>query len=118
MKKTIRMNESELHRLISESVKRVLRESKDIDDDSYYGGGLPDKKTTHTRTTYQKEIEKILEKMKPFIDRLAEIFNEAECTSSEVYEKAMNILNNIDSLAELGSNFYELSFNDENELGY
>lgn len=41
MKQTIRLNERELHRLISESVKRVLNE-RYMDDDTYFGGGLPD----------------------------------------------------------------------------
>jgi hypothetical protein len=42
-KKLIRLTESELNRLITESVNRLLREyDKDIDDDNYFGGGLPD----------------------------------------------------------------------------
>ena len=28
--------------IISESVRSVLREERDIDDDNYFGGGLPD----------------------------------------------------------------------------
>lgn len=34
MKKTIRLTEKELHKLIKESVKRVLRESTEIDPDT------------------------------------------------------------------------------------
>jgi hypothetical protein len=42
-KKLIRLTESELNRLITESVNRLLMEyDKDIDDDNYFGGGLPD----------------------------------------------------------------------------
>lgn len=36
MKKTIRMNERELHRLISESVKRVLMEGKVVNNKPYF----------------------------------------------------------------------------------
>lgn len=40
MKRTnkIRLTESQLHRVIKESVKNVLKE----EEDNYYGGGLPD----------------------------------------------------------------------------
>ena len=41
-KKLIRLTESELKHIISESVRRVLREERDIDDDNYFGGGLSD----------------------------------------------------------------------------
>lgn len=44
MKRKIRLTESDIHRIVKESVKRVLREdSRDIDDDNYFGGGLPDR---------------------------------------------------------------------------
>ena len=41
MKKRVKLTESTLHRIIKESVKRVLREGED--NDNYYGGGLPDR---------------------------------------------------------------------------
>ena len=40
-KKVIRLTESELKNIISEAVRRVLREERDIDDDNYFGGRLP-----------------------------------------------------------------------------
>lgn len=40
-KKLIRLTEQDLNRMVKASVNRVLRE--DIDDDSYFGGGLPDR---------------------------------------------------------------------------
>lgn len=44
MSKRIRLTESDLHRLVNESVTRILEEnSRDIDDDNYFGGGLPDR---------------------------------------------------------------------------
>lgn len=42
MKQVIRLTESDLHRMIKESVRQVLKETS-IDNDSYFGGGLPDK---------------------------------------------------------------------------
>ena len=40
----IRINENDIRQMVNESVKNVIKEySKDIDDDNYYGGGLPDK---------------------------------------------------------------------------
>ena len=42
MKQTIRLTESDLHRVVKESVEKILKESYDIDDDRHYGGGLPD----------------------------------------------------------------------------
>ncbi len=43
-KKLIKLTEQDLHRIVKESVNRVLREnSRDIDDDNYFGGGLPNK---------------------------------------------------------------------------
>lgn len=44
MSKRIRLTESDLHRIINESVNKILRESsRDIDDDNYFGGGLSDR---------------------------------------------------------------------------
>ena len=43
MKQTIKLDESQLRGLIKESIKKVLNENeRDIDDDTYFGGGLPD----------------------------------------------------------------------------
>ena len=40
----IRINENDIRQMVDESVKNVIKEySRDIDDDNYYGGGLPDK---------------------------------------------------------------------------
>ena len=43
-KKLIKLTENDLHRIVKESAKRVLRENSiDIDDDNYFGGDLPDR---------------------------------------------------------------------------
>lgn len=41
-KQVIKLTENDLHEIIKESVNSILKEYRDIDDDSYYGGGLPD----------------------------------------------------------------------------
>lgn len=42
--KRIRLTEADLHRIVKETVNRVLKEDgRDIDDDNYFGGGLPDR---------------------------------------------------------------------------
>lgn len=38
----IRLTESKLKQIVNESVKKVLKETS-IDNDRYFGGGLPDK---------------------------------------------------------------------------
>ena len=43
-KKLIKLTENDLHRIVKESAKRVLRENSiNIDDDNYFGGDLPDR---------------------------------------------------------------------------
>ena len=39
----IKLNDKVLHNIIKESINSILKEYRDIDDDNYYGGGLPDK---------------------------------------------------------------------------
>ena len=41
-KQLIRLTESDLHNIIKKSVNSILKEYRDIDDNNYYGGGLPD----------------------------------------------------------------------------
>lgn len=41
-KQIIKLTENDLHNIIKESVNSILKEYRDIDDDNYYGGGLPD----------------------------------------------------------------------------
>ena len=40
----IQITENDIRQMVDESVKNVIKEySRDIDNDNYYGGGLPDK---------------------------------------------------------------------------
>ena len=58
-KKLIRLTESDLHRIVKESVKRVLREDgRDIYDDNDFGVGLPDGYFDDNRIS-QKQITQL-----------------------------------------------------------
>lgn len=107
MKKTIRLTETELNYLIKESVKRIMKESeRDIDNDSYYGGGLPEQKPQAHTYNCEKEVTEIYNKIKPYINKLADIFNNNDSNNWEVYEKVMNALNTLDMLPSIGKEFY------------
>ena len=41
-KQTKKLNETQLRKMINETIKNILKEDRDIDDDNYSGGGLPD----------------------------------------------------------------------------
>lgn len=116
MKKTIRLTESELKGLIRESVNGVLRESeRDVDDDSYYGGGLPEQKPQAYTYNCEKEVTEIYNKIKPYIDQLADIFNNNDCNNWEVYEKVMTALNTLDMLPSIGKEFYTTEIGEFND---
>ncbi len=122
MKKTIRLTESELNGLIKESVKSVLREYEErpeeigkLEDDNYYGGGLPERKPQAHRYTCEKEVTEIYNKIKPYIDQLAGIFNDNDSDNWEIYEKVMNALNTLDSLPSIGKQFYSIELDEFND---
>lgn len=101
-KQTIKLNESQLRNII----RKTLNEYHDIDDDTYFGGGLPDKQSAQ-RITYEKEIKNILKEMEPFIDKLCEIYNNTECDNGS-YDKVMDVLSKLEILYQTASDFYEL----------
>jgi hypothetical protein len=116
MKQTIRLTESELNYLIRESVKSVIKESEiDIDDDSYYGGGLPEQKPQAHTYTCEKEVTEIYNKIKPYIDQLADIFNDNDFDNREVYDKVIGALNTLDSLPSIGKHFYTIETDEFND---
>lgn len=43
--------------------------------------------------------------MKPYIDRLADIFNNEECDDGTVYKKIMDALEELDKLPLIGKHF-------------
>ena len=116
MKRTIRLTENELKGLIKENVKKVLKEYQNyedrpeeigkLEDDNYYGGGLPEQKPQAHKYTCEKEITEIYNKVKPYINQLADIFNNNDFNNHDVYEKVMNALNTLDMLPSIGKEFY------------
>ena len=116
--KTVKITEAKLRDIVSESIlewaKNGLFEdeyNKPIDDD-YYGGGLPEKKPRANKYTYENEVTKIYKAMKPYIDKLAGIFNNSECEDRAVYDKIMDALNILDELPMIGKKFYSIEIDE------
>ncbi|MCQ2739797.1 MAG: hypothetical protein MJ237_06175 [bacterium] len=99
------INESQLTSLIKERLKKTLYEhySHDIDDDNYYGGGLPDNQEQNViRTTEERRITKIYQTIKPLLDELTDILN--NCDYCEHYDEIMNAIGVLDNLPEFSKN--------------
>ena len=100
------VNES-LKKAIKESITKVLNESdgQDIDADTYFGGGLPETQPSAHTYTPEKEVTQIIEQMRPYVDKLADIFNNYNCISSGAGDKVFDILNGVDELPKLAKYF-------------
>lgn len=110
--KTIRLDERDLQKMINDAVRKVLRENaeydndldeQDVDADSYYGGGLPERKPEAHTTTYEREFSEIYGKVKPYITRLSFLLNNNDI-DRETYDKVMDALDTLDSLPSIGKN--------------
>ena len=100
-KKIIRLTEQDLHNMINECVARVLREGEyDIDQDNYYGGGLPD--------SYNKEDAP--EKSEVDWNALGEISNQLTPMVNKLFDMANNSDGNTDWLFTIA---YELEKGDK-----
>lgn len=88
MKQRIRLTESDLHRLIKESVRKVLKETS-IDNDSYFGGGLPDRYFDDD-DDYVPDNDRISKKeinqLETIADTIANIANNTSDDASLLYE--------------------------------
>ena len=105
-KQIIKLNESQLTNIIRNSVKKVLKESAyDIDDDTYYGGGMPEPSQHAMTYTPEKEVAEICEQMRPYVDKLADIFNSYSPTVQGVDDKVFTLLNGFDELPKLAKFF-------------
>ena len=56
MKHTVKLNESQLKKIVAESVKKILREWNE-DEDNYFGGGLPDKNFDNAEKPEVENVE-------------------------------------------------------------
>ena len=92
MKQTIKLRESELKRMIAESVKRVLREhSRDIDDDNYFGGGLPDRYFDDDAPDDDRISQKQIAQLDNIADVIADIANNTSDEAELLFQAADNI---------------------------
>ena len=104
-KKAIKLNESQLRDVIKECVITFLKEDRDIDDDTYYGGGLPEPNQHAMTYTPEKEVAEICEQMRPYVDKLVDIFNNYSPTVEGVDDKVFTLLNGLDELPKLAKFF-------------
>ena len=110
MKKS-KLTESDLYKIVKNSVYQVLKENTEInkqDDDNYYGGGLPEPRFTSTKYTCEKEVNEIYKQVKPYLDKLADVFNNYDCDNREIYDKVINALDVMDSLPVIAKQFYNM----------
>ena len=92
MKQTIKLRESELKRMIAESVKRVLREhSRDIDDDNYFGGGLPDRYFDDDAPDDDRISQKQITQLDNIADAIADIANNTSDEAELLFQAIDNI---------------------------
>lgn len=99
------LKESKLNKIIKKSIKKCLNEAYDIDDDAYYGGGLPEPAQHAMTYTPEKEVAEICEQMRPYVDKLADIFNNYSPTVQGVDDKVFTLLNGFDELPKLAKFF-------------
>jgi len=84
-KKLIGLTEQHLHRIIKESVNRLLGEgSRDIDDDNYFGGGLPDRYFDGASDNDAPDNDRISQEQISQLDNIANMISDiANNTSDE-----------------------------------
>lgn len=71
----VRISENELKQIVAESVKNIIKEYRDIDDDNYYGGGLPDKYFDDDAPDTGRITEKELKQLDSIAETIADIAN-------------------------------------------
>lgn len=84
--KVIKLTESDLHGIINESVNKVLREFS-IDNDRYFGGGLPDKYFDNDYMDDNGRIsENEINELNVIMDKIAEIGNNTSDDASLLFQ--------------------------------
>ena len=88
-KRLIRLTESDLHRIVKESVNRVLREdSRDIDDDNYFGGGLPDRYFDDDAPDDDRISQKQIAQLDNIANTIADIANNTSDEAELLFQAA------------------------------
>ena len=86
-KKLIKLTEQDLHRIVKESVNIVLREdSRDIDDDNYFGGGLPDRYFDDDTLDDDRISQKHIAQLDSIENTISDIANNTSDDSSLLYQ--------------------------------
>ena len=82
-----------MKRMIAESAKRVLREyDRDIDDDAYFGGGLPDSYSDNDGPLDTDRISKEqLAQLDNIADMIADIANNTSDDTELLHQAVKNI---------------------------
>ena len=89
MSKRIRLTESDLHRIINESVNRILKEnSRDIDDDNYFGGGLPDRYFDDDAPDNDRISQKQITQLDKIANTIANIANNTSDDTKLLFQAA------------------------------
>ena len=92
MKRIIKLREQEFKRMIAESVKRILSEhNRDIDDDNYFGGGLPDRYFDDDAPDDDRISQKQITQLDNIADTIADIANNTSDEAELLFQAADNI---------------------------
>lgn len=88
-KKLIRLTEQDLHKIVKESVNRVLRENgRDIDDDNYFGGGLPDRYFDDDALDNDRISQKQIAQLDNIANTIADIANNTSDEAELLFQAA------------------------------
>ena len=88
-KKLIKLTEQDLHRIVKESVNRALREnSRDIDDDNYFGGGLPDRHFDNYAPDDGRISQKQIAQLDKIANTIADIANNTNDEAELLFQAA------------------------------
>ena len=88
-KKLIRLKEQDLRRIVKESVNRILKENfRDIDDDNYFGGGLPDRYFDDDAPDDDRISQKQIAKLDNIANTIADIANNTNDEAELLFQAA------------------------------
>lgn len=97
MGQKIKLKKSELKRMIAESAKRVLREyGRDIDDDVYFGGGLPDSYSDNDGNDGPTDTDRISKEQLAQLDNIADMIADIANNTSDDTELLHQAVKNIE----------------------
>lgn len=88
-KKLIRLKEQDLRRIVKESVNRILKENfRDIDDDNYFGGGLPDRYLDDDAPDDDRISQKQIAQLDNIANTIADIANNTNDEAELLFQAA------------------------------